>query len=85
MSLDLLAKLSQSGHKRIETLSPTIWITAHISLKPYVSTQLRPSERTGRNLPHDAPWRAAAREAAESLFENLFFSEDRYDCLRLVV
>ncbi|WP_227639630.1 hypothetical protein [Klebsiella pneumoniae] len=28
LSLDLLAKLSQSGHKRIERCSPTIWTTA---------------------------------------------------------
>lgn len=40
LSTDLLAKLSQSGHKRIETLFSMIWITARISLKPYVSTQL---------------------------------------------
>ena len=28
LSLDLLAKLSQSGHKVSERCSPTIWITA---------------------------------------------------------
>ncbi len=40
LSPDLLAKLSQSGHKRIETLFTNDRITARISLKPYVSTQL---------------------------------------------
>lgn len=60
LSLDLLAKLSQSGHKRIETL-----FTNDLDHGPYISETLRVDptndrlERTGRNLPYDAPWRAA--------------------------
>ncbi len=83
LSLDLLAKLSQSGHERIETL-----FTNDLDHGPYISETVRVDptndrlERTGRNLPHDAPWQPPTREAAESLFENLFFSEDRYDFVR---
>lgn len=40
LSLDLLAKLSQSGHKRIETLFTNDLDTARTFLKRYASTQL---------------------------------------------
>ena len=80
LSLDLLAKLSQSGHKRIETL-----FTNDLDHGAYISETLRVDPTTDRlsslveiyrmMRPGEPP----TREAAESLFENLFFSEDRYD------
>ena len=80
LSLDLLAKLSQSGHKRIETL-----FTNDLDHGPYISETLRVDPTNDRlsalveiyrmMRPGEPP----TREAAESLFENLFFSEDRYD------
>ena len=87
LSLDLLAKLSQSGQKRIETL-----FTNDLDHGPYISETLRVDPTNDRlsalveiyrmMRPGEPP----TREAAESLFENLFFSEDRYDPgLRLVV
>ncbi len=60
LSLDLLAKLSQSGHKRIEAA-----VHQRSGSRPIFGLNVtcppneRPSERTGRNLPDDAPWRAA--------------------------
>ncbi|SQB36527.1 DNA-directed RNA polymerase subunit beta [Citrobacter koseri] len=80
LSLDLLAKLSQSGHKRIETL-----FTNDLDHGPYISETVRIDPTNDRlsalveiyrmMRPGEPP----TREAAESLFENLFFSEDRYD------
>lgn len=80
LSLDLLAKLSQSGHKRIETL-----FTNDLDHGPYMSETLRVDPTSDRlsalveiyrmMRPGEPP----TREAAENLFENLFFSEDRYD------
>lgn len=80
LSTDLLAKLSQSGHKRIETL-----FTNDLDHGPYISETLRVDPTNDRlsalveiyrmMRPGEPP----TREAAESLFENLFFSEDRYD------
>ncbi len=80
LSSDLLAKLSQSGHKRIETL-----FTNDLDHGPYISETLRVDPTNDRlsalveiyrmMRPGEPP----TREAAESLFENLFFSEDRYD------
>lgn len=80
LSLDLLAKLSQAGHKRIETL-----FTNDLDHGPYISETVRVDPTNDRlsalveiyrmMRPGEPP----TREAAESLFENLFFSEDRYD------
>ncbi len=80
LSTDLLAKLSQSGHKRIETL-----FTNDLDHGPYISETVRVDPTNDRlsalveiyrmMRPGEPP----TREAAESLFENLFFSEDRYD------
>ena len=80
LSPDLLAKLSQSGHKRIETL-----FTNDLDHGPYISETVRVDPTNDRlsalveiyrmMRPGEPP----TREAAESLFENLFFSEDRYD------
>ncbi len=75
LSLDLLAKLSQSGHKRIETL-----FTNDLDHGPYISETVRVDPTNDRlsalveiyrmMRPGEPP----TREAAESLFENLFFS-----------
>ena len=80
LSMDLLAKLSQAGHKRIETL-----FTNDLDHGPYISETLRVDPTNDRlsalveiyrmMRPGEPP----TREAAENLFENLFFSEDRYD------
>src|SRR5471032_1205953 len=80
LSLDLLAKLSQSGHKTIETL-----FTNDLDHGAYMSETIRVDPTSDRlsalveiyrmMRPGEPP----TREAAESLFENLFFSEDRYD------
>ncbi|MGK2946381.1 MAG: DNA-directed RNA polymerase subunit beta [Candidatus Malihini olakiniferum] len=80
LSLDLLAKLNQTGHKRIETL-----FTNDLDHGPYISETLRVDPTNDRlsalveiyrmMRPGEPP----TREAAESLFESLFFSEDRYD------
>lgn len=80
LTLDLLAKLSQAGHKRIETL-----FTNDLDHGAYISETLRVDPTSDRlsalveiyrmMRPGEPP----TREAAENLFENLFFSEDRYD------
>ncbi len=80
LSLDLLAKLSQAGHKQIETL-----FTNDLDHGAYISETLRVDPTSDRlsalveiyrmMRPGEPP----TREAAENLFENLFFSEDRYD------
>ncbi|MCR3755384.1 MAG: RNA polymerase subunit beta [Sodalis sp. Psp] len=80
LTLDLLAKLSKAGHKRIETL-----FTNDLDHGAYISDTLRVDPTTDRlsalveiyrmMRPGEPP----TREAAENLFENLFFSEDRYD------
>lgn len=80
LTLDLLAKMSVAGHKRIETL-----FTNDLDHGAYMSETLRVDTTTDRlsalveiyrmMRPGEPP----TREAAENLFENLFFSEDRYD------
>ncbi|MEI8594143.1 DNA-directed RNA polymerase subunit beta [Photobacterium sp. SP02] len=80
LSLEILAKLSQAGHKAIEVL-----FTNDLDYGPYMSDTLRIDSTTDRlsalveiyrmMRPGEPP----TREAAEQLFESLFFSEDRYD------
>ncbi|RXJ72375.1 DNA-directed RNA polymerase subunit beta [Veronia nyctiphanis] len=80
LSLEMLALLSQAGHKKIETL-----FTNDLDHGPYMSDTLRTDSTTDRlsalveiyrmMRPGEPP----TREAAEQLFESLFFSEDRYD------
>ncbi|MDD1795829.1 DNA-directed RNA polymerase subunit beta [Enterovibrio makurazakiensis] len=80
LSLETLALLSQAGHKKIETL-----FTNDLDNGPYMSDTLRIDSTTDRlsalveiyrmMRPGEPP----TREAAEQLFESLFFSEDRYD------
>ncbi|CUR53811.1 DNA-directed RNA polymerase subunit beta [Serratia symbiotica] len=80
LSIDLLDKLIQSGYKSIETL-----FTNDLDHGAYISETLRIDPSNDRlsalieiyrmMRPGEPP----TRESAENLFENLFFSEDRYD------
>ncbi|MEC6815946.1 DNA-directed RNA polymerase subunit beta [Photobacterium toruni] len=80
LSLEALALLSQAGHKAIEVL-----FTNDLDNGPYMSDTLRVDNSTDRlsalveiyrmMRPGEPP----TREAADQLFESLFFSEDRYD------
>ncbi|WKE65965.1 DNA-directed RNA polymerase subunit beta [Gallaecimonas kandeliae] len=80
LSLDLLAKLSQAGYKAIETL-----YFNDLDHGAYMSETLRVDSTNSRlealveiyrmMRPGEPP----TREAAEALFNNLFFSEERYD------
>ncbi|KLV09730.1 DNA-directed RNA polymerase subunit beta [Photobacterium ganghwense] len=80
LSLETLALLSQSGYKSLEVL-----FTNDLDFGPYMSDTLRIDNSTDRlsalveiyrmMRPGEPP----TREAAEQLFESLFFSEERYD------
>ncbi|WP_064601597.1 DNA-directed RNA polymerase subunit beta [Photobacterium sp. J15] len=80
LSLETLAMLSQAGHKSLEVL-----FTNDLDFGPYMSDTIRVDSTTDRlsalveiyrmMRPGEPP----TREAAEQLFESLFFSEDRYD------
>lgn len=80
LSLDLLAKLSKSGYKCVETL-----FTNDLDHGAYISETLRvdpTNDRLGALVEiyrMMRPGEPPTRDAAENLFENLFFSEDRYD------
>lgn len=80
LTLELLAKLTQAGHQQIETL-----FTNDLDQGAYLAETLRIDQTTDRlsalveiyrmMRPGEPP----TRDAAENLFENLFFSADRYD------
>ncbi|HAD47382.1 MAG TPA: DNA-directed RNA polymerase subunit beta, partial [Idiomarina sp.] len=80
LTLELIAKLSEAGIKKVETL-----FVNDLDHGPYMSETLRVDGTTNRlealveiyrmMRPGEPP----TREAAEALFDNLFFSEDRYD------
>ncbi|UDG80160.1 DNA-directed RNA polymerase subunit beta [Candidatus Steffania adelgidicola] len=80
LTLDLLTKLNQAGITSLETL-----FTNDLDHGAYISETLRVDPSSDRlsalveiyrmMRPGEPP----TREAAENLFENLFFSEDRYD------
>ena len=80
LTLELLAKLREAGFKKFETL-----FVNDLDHGPYMSETLRVDNSTNRlealveiyrmMRPGEPP----TKEAAETLFENLFFSEDRYD------
>ncbi|QIW15086.1 DNA-directed RNA polymerase subunit beta [Pasteurellaceae bacterium RH1A] len=80
ISLELLAKLSQAGHKEIEVL-----FTNDLDEGSYISETLRVDPTYDRlsalveiyrmMRPGEPP----TKEAAEGLFDNMFFSTDRYD------
>ncbi|EKE79381.1 DNA-directed RNA polymerase subunit beta [Idiomarina xiamenensis] len=80
LTLELLAKLREAGHKRFETL-----FVNDLDHGPYMSETLRIDSSNNRlealveiyrmMRPGEPP----TREAAEALFDNLFFSDERYD------
>ncbi|PJC85711.1 DNA-directed RNA polymerase subunit beta [Vibrio sp. HA2012] len=80
LSLEALANLSQAGHKKLEVL-----FTNDLDHGPFMSDTLRVDSSNDRisalveiyrmMRPGEPP----TKEAAEALFESLFFSEDRYD------
>lgn len=80
LSLEVLEKLKKSGFDVIETL-----FTNDLDHGPYISETLRIDSSNDRisalieiyrvMRPGEPP----TKEATENLFENLFFSEDRYD------
>ncbi|AWX13973.1 DNA-directed RNA polymerase subunit beta [Mergibacter septicus] len=80
LSLDILANLSQAGYKVIETL-----FTNDLDHGAYISETLRidPSYDRLSALVEIyrmmRPGEPPTKEAAEALFENLFFSSERYD------
>ena len=80
LTLELIAKLREAGFKKFETL-----FVNDLDHGPYISETLRIDSTTNRlealveiyrmMRPGEPP----TKDAAENLFENLFFSEDRYD------
>jgi DNA-directed RNA polymerase subunit beta len=80
LSLEALANLSQAGHKKLQVL-----FTNDLDHGPFMSDTLRIDSTTDRisalveiyrmMRPGEPP----TKEAAEALFESLFFSEERYD------
>ncbi len=80
ITLELLAELAKAGHKVLDTL-----YVNDLDHGAYMSETLRVDSTTNRiealveiyrmMRPGEPP----TREAAEGLFENLFFNEDRYD------
>ncbi|MDE1312931.1 DNA-directed RNA polymerase subunit beta [Vibrio aestuarianus] len=80
ISLEALANLSQAGYKQLEVL-----FTNDLDHGPFMSETLRIDSTVDRisalveiyrmMRPGEPP----TKEAAESLFESLFFSEERYD------
>ncbi|MCU4677534.1 DNA-directed RNA polymerase subunit beta [Catenovulum sp. 2E275] len=80
LTLELLAELAKAGYKTLETL-----YINDLDHGAYMSETLRVDSTTNRlealveiyrmMRPGEPP----TREAAEGLFENLFFNEDRYD------
>lgn len=80
ISLEALANLSQAGHKKLEVL-----FTNDLDHGPFMSDTLRIDSTTDRisalveiyrmMRPGEPP----TKEAAEALFESLFFAEERYD------
>ncbi|MFC4657100.1 DNA-directed RNA polymerase subunit beta [Rheinheimera marina] len=80
LTLELLAKLAKAGYDAFETL-----YINDLDQGSYISETLRidPSSNRMEALVEIyrmmRPGEPPTREAAETLFENLFFSEDRYD------
>ncbi|MGP9803196.1 DNA-directed RNA polymerase subunit beta [Rheinheimera sp. NSM] len=80
LTLELLAKLAKAGYESFETL-----YINDLDQGSYVSETIRidPSSNRMEALVEIyrmmRPGEPPTRDAAETLFENLFFSEDRYD------
>lgn len=80
VTLDILAKLSTAGHKKIKTLFTNdldhgAYISETLRVDPTVDKLSALVEIYRMMRPGEPP----TKEAAENLFEHLFFSEDRYD------
>lgn len=79
-SLESLANLAQAGHTKLETL-----FTNDLDHGPFMSDTLRSDSTTDRITAlveiyrMMRPGEPPTKEAAEALFESLFFSEERYD------
>ncbi|WP_417691338.1 DNA-directed RNA polymerase subunit beta [Pseudidiomarina sp.] len=80
LTLELLAELREAGFKKFETL-----FVNDLDHGPYMSETLRidPSNNRLEALVEIyrmmRPGEPPTKEAAEALFDNLFFSDDRYD------
>ena len=80
ISLEVLAKLSQAGYKVIETL-----FTNDLDYGPYISETLRVDPTYDRvSALYEIyrmmrPGEPPTPESSEALFNNLFFSAERYD------
>src|SRR5690554_233819 len=80
ISADVLAKLSTAGVKSIETL-----YTNELDCGPFISETLRvdptrtPLEALVEIYRMMRPGEPPTKESAEALFQNLFFSQERYD------
>ena len=80
LTLELLAKLAKAGYDSFETL-----FINDLDQGAYISDTLRIDPSTNRMealveiYRMMRPGEPPTREAAETLFENLFFSEERYD------
>ncbi len=80
LSMEAIANLSQAGFKQFEVL-----FTNELDHGPYISETLRidPSSNRLEALVEIyrmmRPGEPPTKDAAEQLFENLFFSADRYD------
>ncbi|RTE86416.1 MULTISPECIES: DNA-directed RNA polymerase subunit beta [Gammaproteobacteria] len=80
LTLELLAELREAGFKKFETL-----FVNDLDHGPYISETMRIDSTTNKlealveiyrmMRPGEPP----TKDAAESLFENLFFTDDRYD------
>ena len=80
ISLELLAELSIAGYKKVETLFTNdldhgAFISETLNVDP-TNDQLSALVEIYRMM---RPGEPPTKEAAESLFENLFFTEERYD------
>ena len=80
LTLELLAKLAKAGYESFETLyindlDQGSYISETIRIDPSSNRMEALVEIYRMMRPGEPP----TREAAETLFENLFFSEDRYD------
>jgi hypothetical protein len=72
---ELLAQLREKpASNPSRRCTSTISTTVRTSPRPCASTDAQRARGAGRDLPHDAPGRAADQGGAENLFHNLFFT-----------
>lgn len=80
LTLDLIAKVTEAGHKKLDTLYTNdhdtgAYISETLRIDP-TKTSLEALVEIYRMM---RPGEPPTKEAAENLFENLFFSAERYD------